>query len=208
MTEETVTPKRGGWPKGRPRTKPTAASAAPQPAVAVAERAVKAPPRASMMDKMKARPNWDDDTAVMVGDEGSDRLAIPREMIDALARDGIALQWITRAVRGQDAPQELAKFVKGGWTPVHQSDFDGLLDGIFLPKGTDDVIGVDDCMLVARPMAIQQRARERERANARAPLKIKEAEIGHGLPVSGGDHPSARSQNRINRTMERIEVPE
>lgn len=160
----------------------------------------------SMLSKMKARPNWDDDTAGSVGDEGTDRLFIPRDLVASLARDGIALQWITRSVRGQDAPQELAKFVKGGWTPVHQSDFDGVFDGMFLPKGTDDVIGVDDCLLVARPIEIQQQSRARERKLAAEPLRIKQAELGAGLNIPGGDHPAARSQNRINVTREGIEV--
>ena len=160
-----------------------------------------------VFSKMKARPNWDDNTADAVGDEGTDRLKIPRELIDKMARDGVALQWVTRSVRGQDAPQETAKFVKGGWTPVHQSDFDGIFDGMFMPKGVDDVIGVEDCMLVARPMEIQRKAKQRERHQAGEPLRIKQAELGAGLNMPGGNHPSAIRQNRINITREGIEVP-
>jgi hypothetical protein len=70
------------------------------------------------------------------------------------------------------------------------------------------VVRVDDAMLVARPMSIHLKAKARERQYAREPLRVKEAEVGQGLPVSGGDHPSARAQNSIKRTMERIDIPE
>jgi hypothetical protein len=204
MTDETPK-KHGGWPKGKPRKAVVAETATPEipmprPGAVVA--------KASLLGKMKARPNWDDDTILSVGEDGVDRLKIPDDIIERLARDGIALQWITRSVRGQHTPQEISKYTKGGWTPVHQSDFDGLLDGLFMPKGVDDVIGVEDAMLVARPLAIHQKAREHERRAARAPLAIKEAELGQGINVPGGNHPSATRQNRINKTVERIDVPE
>lgn len=208
MTEETKTEaaqpkKRGGWPKGKARAAkpaPTTAPALVRPAAAAA--------RPSMLAKMKARPNWDDDTIAGVGEEGADRLKIPDDIVQALARDGVALQWGTRSVRGQETPRELSKMTKGGWTQVHQSDFDGLLDGMFMSKGVDDVIGVDDCVLMARPIEINHKARRAMLADARAPLLIKEQEVGRGIPVSGGDHPTARAGNRIKTTMERVEIPE
>lgn len=184
-------PKRkSGWPKGKPR------NIDKQVAVTTT----------SMMAKMKSRPNWDDDTITFVGEEGVDRLKIPQEIVEQLARDGVALQWITRSVRGQDAPQEVSKMTRGGWTPVHQSDFEGILDGVFMPKGHDDVIGVEDAMLVARPMAIHKKSLQKQRRDAKEPIQITEAQLGIGLPVTGGDHPSARAQNRINRSWERVEV--
>jgi hypothetical protein len=208
MTEDTpttnpgpTTPKRRGWPKGKPRAKPL-------PKTAVEAAVKRAVDRPSLLSRMKSRPNWDDDTAVSVGEEGVDRLHIDQRIVEDLAAEGVALQWITHQVRGQDAPQEMSRMVKGGWTPVHQSDFDGVLDGLFMPKGQDSVVTVDDCMLAARPMHIQQSARVRERRMARAPLAIKEAELGRGLNVPGGDHISATRQNSIKKTIERIEIPE
>ena len=182
--------RRGGWPLGKPRTIEKQIAAA----------------TSSMLGKMKARPNWDDDTISFVGEEGVDRLKIPQEIVEQLARDGVALQWITRSVRGQDAPQEVSKMTRGGWTPVHQSDFDGILDGVFMPKGLDDVVGVEDAMLVARPMAIHKKALQKQRRDAKEPIQITEAQLGIGLPVSGGDHPSATSKNAIKRSWERVEV--
>lgn len=211
MTDEIDTPapapkKRTGWPKGKPRPR-KAAPPTPEVIKAVADRAEARAGGKPMLAKMRSLPNWDDDTIVGIGEEGADRLRIDPEIVKRLANDGVALQWITRSVRGQDAPQELSKFTKGGWTPVHQSDFDGEFDGMFLPKGLDEVITVEDAMLVARPMAIHQKAKAREREMAREPVQIKESELGAGINVPGGNHPSATRQNRINRTVERIEIP-
>lgn len=163
--------------------------------------------RASVWDKMKAKPNWDDDTGDAIDSSEVDRLHIPREIVAALARDGVALQWVTRSVRGQDAPQEVAKFRRGGWTPVHDSDFDGVLDGLFMPKGTGDVICVEDCMLVVRPIAIHDKSKARDKRNADEPLRIKVAELGAGLNIPGGNHPTATRGNKITISREGIEVP-
>jgi hypothetical protein len=204
MTEETKpAPARrsGGWATRRAR----AASAAD--VTAAADRAAAMPRATSMLSKMKARPNWEGEDFVGVGMDGVDRLNIPSQLVDSLYRDGIALQWITRSVRGQETPQEMSRMTKGGWTPVHQSDFDGLLDGMFLSKGVDDVITVDDCMLVARPAEIQKKAVREQRREATRPLQIAEEQLGHGIPgVTGSNHKSV--QNSIKRSMERVEIPE
>lgn len=202
MTPETKTEaptkRQGRWPGGK-RTKADTMGAA--------DRAAAMPRAASLLSKMKARPNWEDDNFVGVGLDGVDRLHVPKDLLDALDRDGVALQWITKSVRGMDTPQELSKFTRGGWTPVHQSDFDGALDGIFLPKGVDDVITVDDCMLVARPKELHAKAKREQAREAGRPLQIAEEQLGHGIPgVTGSNHKSVN--NTIKRTMERVEIPE
>ena len=96
---------------------------------------------------------------------------------------------------------------KGGWTPVHQSDFGGLLNGDFMPKNQDDVITVDNCMLMFRPVQLHQKARRAMDRDAALPLQISEEQIGRGIPgVTGGDHKSVR--NQVKRTLERVEIPE
>lgn len=206
MTDEPkteVAPKKRGWPAGKPRMQrvlPTPATVA-----AAADRA--AAPVPKMLSKMKARPNWEGDDFVGVGVDGVDRLKIPADVIEALWRDGIALQWVTRSVRGQETPQELSKMTRGGWTPVHQSDFDGLLDGMFMSKGADDVVTVEDCMLVARPAEIQRKARQAEMRESVRPLQVVEEQLGHGIPnVTGSNHPTVR--NSVKKSMEQIEIPE
>jgi hypothetical protein len=192
-----------GWPKGKPRgprlTKEKIAAAADRAAAA---------PR-SLLSKMKSRPNWESEDYVGVGQDDVDRLHIPMELVEALQRDGVALQWITKSIRGREEPQEMAKYTRGGWTPVHQSDFDGLLDGRFMPKGQDDVITVDDCILVARPTEIDSKARMATRRDSSRPLQIVEESLGRGIPnVTGASHHTATRGNHINKRMERIEIPE
>lgn len=208
MSEQvTETPrKRGGWPKGKPRApKLDDVKSAADRAEARA-----ANPKASIFAKMKSRPNWESDDFVGVGEDYVDRLRIPPEIIQALHRDGVALQWITRSVRGQETPQEVSKMTRGGWTPIHQSDFDGILDGMFMPKGHDEVITVDDCMLVARPTEIHAKAKMAERRDAVRPVQTIEQQIhGRGIPgVTGADHPTATRGNAIKKSVERIEIPE
>jgi hypothetical protein len=204
MTDEAVEApkaKARGWPKGKPRAKMSTASS-------IKAAADRAEPKA-MLSKMKSRPNWESEDFFGVGLDDVDRLKIPADIIDSLHRDGVALQWITRSVRGMDMPQEMSKFTRGGWTPVYQSDFDGVLDGRFLPKGRDDVITVDDCLLVARPVELNAKAKMVERREANSKLKIVEDQMGQGIPgVTGGDHPTAKRGNSIKKSFERIEFAE
>ena len=200
MPDDTVSAKRrGGWPKGKPRAAKTV-----EEVKAAADRAQTKP---SLLMKMKARPNWESEDFMGVGLDAVDRLKIHDDILFTLQRDGVALQWATRSVRGMETPQELSKMTKGGWTPVHQSDFDGILDGLFMPKGQDDIICVDDCMLVARPTALHQKSRRAMDRDANLPLQISEDQIGRGIPgVTGSDHKSVR--NQVKRTLERVDIPE
>lgn len=201
-----TTKRKGGWPAGKPRGKKTAepAAAAETPVQAMMRQHADRP---TMSGKMKARPNWEGDDFVGVGMDGVDRLRIDPAIVQDLYRDGVALQWVTKSVRGQETPQELSKMTRGGWTPVHQSDFDGLLDGMFMPKGQDDVITVDDCMLVARPVEIHEKARRSRDRDAVRPLQITEEQLGHGIPnVTGSNHKSVN--NSIKKSVERVEIPE
>jgi hypothetical protein len=201
---ETAPRKKAGWPKGKPRGPRSTFSAHTDDSMKTKTAAA-----ASMISKMKAMPNWESEDYVGVGLDGTDKLHIPPELIQSLQTDGVSLQWVTHKLRGRDEPGELAKMVKGGWTPVNQSDFDGVLDGLFLPKGMDAVITVGDCMLTARPVEIQAKSKMYERQEARRPVRVVEEQIGKGLPgISGGDHPTARMGNTIKKSFERIEIPE
>lgn len=193
----------GGWPKGKPRTpKPEAIQAAADRAEETARQ-----PKSAM--KMKARPNWESEDFIGAGGEGADRLNIPQEIVNSLYRDGYALQWCTKSVRGQDMPQEMSAMTRGGWTPVHQSDFDGIIDGLFMPKGQDSQVIVEDSILMARPAEIQRKARQHQSREALRPMQITEEQIGRGIPgVTGADHPTARRGNMIKKTFEPIEIPE
>lgn len=155
--------------------------------------------------KMKAKPNWEEiDPDDMV--DNPDRLGISPDLVP----DGMSLQWVTDSVYGQDMSQHRAHFEKRGWTPVHQSDFDGVFDGMFMPKGVDGEIKVDGLVLMARPKELTDKARKLDFRRAREQVAIKEAALtGGDLPGVTLDTagPAERGRNAIKKTVERIEIP-
>ncbi len=154
--------------------------------------------------KMRAKPNWVDiDPAA--GDI-VDKFHIDPDKIPP----GMAAQWVTDSVLGKPMPQHRAQFEKGGWTPVHQDDFDGQFDGMFMPKGADGEIMLESSALMMRPKQLSDRAKLREERMAREQVMIKEQALrGGDLNTSlDSQHPSAINSNRINKTLERITIPE
>lgn len=185
---EATEPKRRGRPPGS-KNKPK-----PESVAAVTTRY-----------KMKAKPNWEDVETDSFSDDSPDRLRID----PALVPEGMSLQWVTESVYGQPMPQHRAEFEKRGWTPVHQEDFDGVYDGMFMPKGAEGEIKLDGMVLMARPEELTRKARMQDRRKANEVVRIKEQALRGGDINTSLDsqHPSALSTNRISRTMERIEIP-
>lgn len=168
------------WPKGVSRKKPEAEK----------------PPQWTM----KAGNNWD---GAVLEDDLPDRFHIPRDQFP----EGMDLQWVTETVFGQNM-QRLAKFEKGGWTPVHASDFDGRFDGIWTPKGSDEYVKEGGVVLCARPIEISLERKRQEKNAAIQQVRMKEqAFLAGGIDASGANHPSATKFNHISRTIERIDVP-
>ena len=181
-----------GWTKGKPRTRQTIVERAPTR---------KAP-------RMRMAADWNESTYDAASDS-TDRLHIPVDVLKTLEQeDGVVLQWVTTSVRGQPEPQLRARFEKGLWRPVYADDFGGLFDGQFVPKGHTGEIEVDGLTLMARPANYSKKATERENRKAQDAVRIKEQSWRGGeLGITGADHPSALASNRINRSMERIEIP-
>lgn len=156
--------------------------------------------------KMKAGANWEDVTEDDL-EESPDRLRIPRSEIP----EGIDLQWVTDSIFGQPMPERRASFEKRGWTPVHQEDFDGCLNGKFMPRGKEGEIKVDGMVLMARPLELSIKAKKRDRRAALEQVAVKEQAL------TGGDlskvsldsrHETALRSNKINKSYERIAIPE
>lgn len=189
---EDIAPKRRGRPPGSKNK--------PKEAPPVSE-AAKAKPKY----KMKAKPNWTEDDIDTLPDDTPDRLRIEPHLVP----EGMSLQWVTTEVYGQPMPQRRALFEKRGWTPVHQEDFDGVFDGMFMPKGADGEIKIEGMVLMARPSEMTRKARLMDKFNADEKIRIKERELlGGGLNTPlDSMHPSALKTNKIGRSMERIEVP-
>lgn len=156
--------------------------------------------------KMKAKPNWEDLDLDAFGDETPDRFRVAPDLVP----DGMSLQWVTSTVRGADFGQRRSQFEKRGWTPVHQSDFDGIFDGMFMKKGEEGEITLEGMVLMTRPEAITRKARMMERFNAEEKIRIKEAALRGGDINTSLDsqHPTVQKITKVNRTMERLEIPE
>lgn len=177
-------------PRGRPRKNPV-------------EREVKREAVVSNL-KMRAAPNWVNvDPEAM---DSPDRLRIHEDLIPA----GMSAMWVTDSVLGQGVPQHRAEFERKGWTPVHQDDFDGQFNGMFMPKDSPGEINSDGLVLMMRPKAMTDKAERANQRKAYEQVAIKEAAL------TGGDlgttldsrHPSATNSNRIRKTVERIDIPE
>ena len=154
---------------------------------------------------MKAKPNWEEYGAT--DDEATpDRLRIDRSLFP----EGMDLVWVTNSVFGQPMPDRRQVFEKRGWTPVHQTDFDGQFNGMFMKKDDPGEITVDGSVLMARPVEISEKARQVDRRAALNQVRLKEqswraGDIGTTLDSR---HESALTSNRINRTIERLDIPE
>src|SRR6516165_12833977 len=69
---------------------------------------------------MKNKPNWEEYSPSE--EETPDRFRIDR----SLWPEGMDLLWVTASVLGQPTDDRRRVFEQGGgWTPVHQTDFDG-----------------------------------------------------------------------------------
>lgn len=155
--------------------------------------------------KMRAKPNWEtmrpqEDT------DSQDKLRISRDRIP----EGMDAQWVTDSIFGQPQPQRRAIFERTGWTPVHQDDFDGRFDGEFMPAGQSGEIKVDGSVLMMRPLEISTRAKRNDLRAAREQVAIKEQSLRGGDVGTSLDstHHTALRSNKINKTVERISVPE
>jgi hypothetical protein len=165
-------------------------------------RAERANPRATRArHQLKPLDEMPDDTE-------DDRLRIPRSEFP----DDFDLQWVTDSIFGQPQPNHRSRFERRGWEPVHGDDFDNKFEGRFCPYGHKGEIGVDGMVLMARPMAWSNRARQEDRQRASEAVMIKEKQLRggeiDGVKMDGGaQHPSALGVNRIRRSYERLQVP-
>lgn len=187
---DTPAVKRG---RGRPR-KDTA------PAI---EREVRREAPSTGRFKMRASPNWE--TVDPMAESSPDRLKIDPNLIP----EGMSALWVTDAVMGQGVPQHRSEFERKGWTPIHQDDFDGQFNGMFMQKNVTGEINVEGLVLMMRPQEMTNKADREDRRKAYDQVAIKEQALrGGDLPVTlDSRHPSATNTNRITKSIERIEVP-
>ncbi len=155
---------------------------------------------------LKAGAPWED-VIDFDREDNPDKLNIPIDMIP----EGMDLLWVTNEVLGKPFPEMRSARQQNGWAPVHQSDFNARYDGWFMAKGVEGEITKGGSVLMTRPMKYSIKARQAEKRRALEQVAIKEQS------VTGGDmrgitldttHDTALRSNRINKSVERIAIPE
>ena len=184
------------WPKGRPRKKISPATPA-KPAKPVKER---------------AGNNWDDEKSKSFLDkvrsqDGSgwrDRsqdtlFSLSEETMGWLQQNSLDAQWCTREVYGEKQDRHFGNLMVNGWTPVEENSVPGV--------GVTEIGG---SVLCVRPMHISDKARQAERDKSQAVLDLRRQYLTEGVPLQSGAgrHPSAIASNKLNRSLERVDVPE
>jgi hypothetical protein len=61
---------------------------------------------------------------------------------------------------------------------------------------------------MVRPKWIGNKWKTFEKQNAEGAITRMKMKAGEGIPVSGGDHPSARKYNKHVKSYERITIPD
>lgn len=196
--------KRTGWPKGKKRkltpripTEPRV-TAAPErePIREAAVRSNRVP-----LEQRKWEGEYD------AGGSSVDRLGIAQSDIP----EGFDLTWVTNSVLGKPEPDRLKAFEKGGWEPVHATDFQGKYRGRWTDKGNDGPIEFNGLTLCARPMEISKKSRARDLREAKQAVMIKEQILRggemKGLSQDAFQNQSAIASNKISRSLEKVTVP-
>lgn len=136
-------------------------------------------------------------------EEESDMLFIPPEIVP----DGMRYNWKTYSVLGQPQSRRFGRYQTTGWEPVPASRHPGL----FTPKDYQGHIEYDGLVLMEKPEELCRLTEAREFQKARAQVSAKEQQL-RGGDMEGVSldtkHRSALNTNRINKSYERIDVPE
>lgn len=169
-------------------------SAAREPVRETAPAAARAPMREPVRATERVR-----------GSDGIDKYNVPKEILARLGALGWDLQWNVDSVLGKPDPQARTAMEVQGWASVEGDMWDGLLDGMFMPKGYKGEIIVDGLVLQARPIELSQQAKKEELEAARRARFVEEAKIQAGTPdgvnldMLNPNHGSARAKTFLNK---------
>lgn len=137
---------------------------------------------------------------------GNDKLRIPDEILAMLWNDhNTDLQWNVTAVLGKPEAYARSSMARQGWEPVTGDMWDGLFDGMFMPRGHRGEIEVEGLVLEWRPKELTLEARAEELQAARHARHAEESKLRAGA-VDGvdpniltNDDPKARSMTFLRK---------
>ena len=151
--------------------------------------------------KPKAAPVRVDYDRQAALEEESDMLHIPPELVP----DGMRYNWKTISVLGQQQSRRFGRYQATGWEEVPASRHPGL----FTPKGYEGPIEYDGLVLMEKSEELCRQTEAREYRKARDQVQAKEQQLRGGDVGTTLDsrHRSAIQTNKINKSYERIDIP-
>ena len=135
-------------------------------------------------------------------EEDDNMLHIPPEIIP----DGMRYNWKTFSVLGMQQSRRYGRYEATGWSPVPASRHPGL----FTPKGYEGQIEYDGLVLMEKPEELCRQTEAREFLKARQQVQAKEQQLRGGDvgTTLDGRHRTALQTNKINKSYERIDIPD
>jgi hypothetical protein len=141
------------------------------------------------------------------------RLEIDPQLMADLRHDGWELVWVAESVNGAGMPSvsdavEARK--SNGFSYLRCDDFDGLFARYCETDGpADRPVRYGGLVLMIVDRNVARACELAEKAAAAEAIAGTERYKIHGVPgTMGGTHPSALANNKIERSFERIKVPD
>jgi hypothetical protein len=132
--------------------------------------------------------------------EQDNPLSIDPDIVRGIERDwGYSLLWVCFECNGKPFPNLVSARKRNGYADVHRGNFGGSLDHLCDRDGN---IVREGLRLMARPIEIERIAKAHDARAAKAAIEnMRRSHAEEGIPVEGGDHPTARAKNRHKSTL-------
>ena len=139
--------------------------------------------------------------------EAANPLQIDADIVRSIRDDyGFVLMWVVHECAGKPFPDLVNARKRNGFAEVRAENFGGALRHMADKSGR---IAKEGLVLMARPVEIERKARAHDARMAKEAIDhMKASHASEGVPVAGGDHPSALSKNRHRQTFEPLKVPD
>jgi hypothetical protein len=140
--------------------------------------------------------------------EQENPLAIDLDIVRGIEREwGYSLLWVCYECNGKPFPNLVSSRKRNGYCEVRKGNFGGALD--HMADKHDGGIRHEGLVLMARPVEIQRIAKAHDKRAAEAAIEnMRKSHSEVGIPVEGGDHPTALAKNRHKKSYEPVQIPE
>lgn len=164
-------------------------------------------------DSVHRGPHYDDGYGERVENfeftpfEATNPLSIDPDVVRSIRDEyGFVLMWVVHECAGKPFPDLVNARKRNGFAEVRAENFGGALRHMADKSGR---IAKEGLVLMARPSQIEAKARAHDARMAKEAIDhMKASHASEGVPVAGGDHPSALSKNRHRQTFEPLKVPD